>query len=695
MKRYGRAGTRSAVLAGVVMLLGARACPAEAQDFDPAAAVPARTTELGEFHESRAAAGLAERLVARGGVEEVSRAEQVLDVLLACQERRPERRSVGNFLWMLEDRNVSDPNAVEFVLEHLIPMMVHHGDRLSEPMRQRVLESIRLGLGAIRRIDVTIRYTNIAALDIANTCVGGELIGDADIAVRGRRKLEEWMTYTWSQGACFEYNSPTYSRVTVGALNYLIRDIRDEELRVLARAMRARLALGIALRIHRGTGRWAGPHSRAYQPTVVCERQPEVLGLRRWIAEGSVSPWIANVLDHAPVPMAVTETASRTRKTALTTYHAPSFALGVATREQGKQSDVFMVHYRRPGAPRPGVLYSRYLTNDKWMGDFYHQSDRSYSRNLLDEGLFYGVQSGPRAIGLYTPRSSRSCTSAKAALIWTQRAFVDEIWAGGQRIESLPAPVPEGAVVVVVSGDALMAIRPLAMTHLGDEHPLQLTAVGDNLVLEMYNYRGPERPLRVLRKHPQCGFYAEVAERTHYRDGLAFAEAVARGVITERVIPSFELPASQNRIWHAAYARDGRSIGIEVDLSRWALKRRWTEAGDLGWPMLESPVAGQARDGVVAVGNARLECGPGPAWLFADPAADLCVAGYHGPPRALRLSVRGRRVTLDAMGTGTIVWQDGAVSVDALGVQGTANVYEDAGAGQSPDGSSPPLEVRP
>jgi hypothetical protein len=39
----------------------------------------------------------------------------------------------------------------------------------------------------------------------------------------------------------------------------------------------------------------------------------------------------------------------------------------------------------------------------------------------------------------------------------------------------------------------------------------------------------------------------------------------------------------------------------------WQLKQRWTEAGDLGWPMLESSVARQARGGKVTAG----ECNPG------------------------------------------------------------------------------------
>ena len=61
------------------------------------------------------------------------------------------------------------------------------------------------------------------------------------------------------------------------------------------------------------------------------------------------------------------------------------------------------------------MVYTRYLLNDKWLGDSYHATDRTRSRNLIDEGQFFGAQDGPRAIGVYTPANLGDCVSAKAA----------------------------------------------------------------------------------------------------------------------------------------------------------------------------------------------------------------------------------------------------------------------------------------
>jgi hypothetical protein len=90
--------------------------------------------------------------------------------------------------------------------------------------------------------------------------------------------------------------------------------------------------------------------------------------------------------------------------------------------------------------------------------------------------------------------------------------------------------------------------------------------------------------------------------------------------------------------------------------------------------MLESPVARQNDTGRVVVGNAVLECAEEPAWLFADPESNTYVAGYHGAPAPLTLTVPGGRVHVPAMGTGTVTWENGTVRVEAVGLEGTSTV---------------------
>lgn len=236
----------------------------------------------------------------------------------------------------------------------------------------------------------------------------------------------------------------------------------------------------------------------------------------------------------------------------------------------------------------------------------------------------------------------------------------------------------------MATGDVLTAVRPLTISDLGHDAPIRLIEAGDELVLEMYNYLGPEkvfwdmeRNSRFFRGEPQCGFYAELAERSACPDGAAFAAAVASGTLKDEVEAPFttylDLMTGQRR-WTVEYVRDGSTIGLAVDLMNWELLRRWTQNGDLGWPMLESPVARQNADGRVEVSGAVLTCGPHPAWLYAHPEARLWVAGYEGEPAPLELRVPDGTVHISRMGTGLVVWEQGVVSVDALDVEGPVHV---------------------
>jgi len=106
------------------------------ENFNPETLMLAKITENGVFHESRQGASFTARLVANGAPEDLELAHKVLDVVLGCQERRVGDPHYGNFFWMLEDDVVMDLNAVEFNLEHLIPMMLQHAERLAVCRRE-------------------------------------------------------------------------------------------------------------------------------------------------------------------------------------------------------------------------------------------------------------------------------------------------------------------------------------------------------------------------------------------------------------------------------------------------------------------------------------------------------------------------------------------------------------------------------
>ncbi len=665
------------------------------EEFDPEANLMGEAWHGRSYHSVRHSARLAEELVANGAPEDIAVAERILDVVLACQSRNPEDAHYGNYLWMLESPIVQDLNAVAFTQRYLIPLAIRHRDRLSTDTRERLLESIRLGTQAIRRMDVAVTYTNVAAMHILSACLGGEVLGDADMAAYGYDKMARFAAQFAENGTVYEFNSPGYVRVTTDALDRLADLVEHEPTRVRARAMLARIGLSTALRIHRPSGYLTGPNSRSKYSFTVCDGDPEIGFVREWIAEGVVPVWIEAVLVHDFAPGQIDETASARWRLGTAAYVSDSFVMGLATREISRQTNVFTAHCRVPGEERPAALLSRYLIDDTWFGDPMQAADRGNRPGLSDAGKFLGVQSGPRVIGLYAPRtlqhpdslspaSQNRFRSAKAVLVWSPHRAIDGVWIDEEPAEIFPADVPPGSVVVVAMGDALTAIQPLTISDLGYGAPVRLNQVGDELVLEMYNYLGPEKVFwnmepvsRFYQGEVQCGFYAELAERSDYPDGAAFAKAVASGTVTDTVDAAFTTYldlVDGKRVWSVEYVRDGEALGIEIDLMHWDLLKRWTHEEELGWPMLESPVARQNATGRVTVGNATLRCGKHPAWLYANPEARLWVAGYSGDAKPLKLELPEGSVRVKAMGTGTVVWDKGIVHIDAVGLRGPVKV---------------------
>jgi hypothetical protein len=643
------------------------------------------------YHSTHASRSLAAALVANGTPQDLQVAEKILGAILACQELRPDDPHYGNFRWVQEESMVEDLNAVQFVMFSFIPMMIEHGDRLSPPMRKRVLESIRLALDEIRRMDVHFMYTNIVMKDMVNSILGGELLKDEAIAKRGYKKFTDWMTFTDRSGGAYEYNSPTYTAVATEVVSQLARLVKDEPTRIRARIVLARLGLSAALHIHPLTGLWAGPHGRAYHATVAGIGQSRER-FRGWIDAGTLPAWLSDAAEMRE-PMQVIETTDAEQGIGTSTYHGQSFSLGVATRELSNQinrfiawqSNLFTVGYSRDGQVA-GTVFSRYQLDDEWYGDFQSTPSRPPGSVIPERGWFHGVQDRERALCLYTSPEVDGITarfSAKTVVAWPQWGTKDELWIGTRRLQSTQAPVPEGSTVVVVSGDVMTAIRPLGRTGLGTNAPLRIRRMSDGtLLFEMYNYLGPRKTFWELARGafyqgtPKNGFYAEVSERSKYRTGGEFAEAVASGKLTDVSDAPFTSDGRRPRLWKTEYSRDGRSLGVEVDLMNWAKPaRRWTNQGEAGRPMLESPIARQSRGGNIEVKGAVLTCGRQPAWLFVSPKRRFVVAAYHGPEAApLKLELPEGSVELESIGAGMVTWDAGQVTVEGIGIRGTPKV---------------------
>lgn len=655
------------------------------------------------FHAPRSSARFVEELLSNGTPEDIARAELVLPGVLSGQITDPADRYYGAFRWELEMEAVEDLNAVQFLLYSLIPITVDHGDVLQPATVAALRESVRIGLINVATIDVGLDYTNIVTKDIFNRCIGGQLLGDATVSAAGKSKLRRWIAFTDESGGPYEYNSLPYTAVAMEVLSRLIHMTTDEEVRVLAQLMQARFAAASAVRLHESTGRWAGPHSRAYHGSVVGQgnayllQEREADSFRAWAQRGGIPAWNEDLMALPPGGDQVFETTGRAKGVGTSTYLTPDYALGVAVRNAFNQrnrfiawqSNVFTLHYSRPGHDRAGSIYTRYLTDDRWLGWFAAGIGRGTGGLLPDEGHFQGVQDGERAIALYAPQevgARHHHSGAKSVLVvprWDARQ--DEVWVGSRQITALPANIPPGETIVIATGDVLLGLRPLTLTNLGmKEAQIQLKQIDDSLVLELINYRGPAKtfwelawPGAFYQGQPQNGFYAETARRSDHDSPADLAAQIDRGELIDEAAPPFTFTGTETRPWKVQYARDGRTVGIAVDLMDWFRPaKRWTHEGELGFPMLESQRVRQSREGTITVGNVTLTTRPGdPAWLAVPVSGDTLVAAYHGPsPSPITIEGARGKMTLPSVETALITWGPEGVQVNGIGVVGEPTI---------------------
>ncbi len=617
--------------------------------------LPETRTEHGVFHVTRDAAAFAGRLVASGSPDDLPRAERVYDALLRCQERRPGHPHFGNFYWMVEDAEVEDLNAVEFVLSHLIGTLRAHGESIqsySSDLFGRLVQAVQDGLDEIARLDVHPGYTNIALLDIANTCLGAELLGDPQRFERGARKLSLWLGFTMRSGHVPEYNSPTYIPVSVDALTRLAAGVKDPTVRALASAGARRLMLSAGLRYHAPGGRWAGPHGRAYASSVQLPVGHREAQIARSLADGQLR-YLNDISASWQFPVHVGESASKDLGLQLSTTLSRSFTLGTASKPFMNQSNVCIAYIASsdgPGTTR-NLLYSRYLTNDKWFGDFYHDTDRSTSRNLLDEGEFIGVQHGTTMLGAYAPGTLESVTAAAAEIIVAEADAVDRVMVDGAVVEDFPATVGPDSVVGLQIGNTCIAIRCLDLTPLGADSGVSVVRRGGALAVEFLQYRGERKSFWEYRS--MGGFYrgkpsiAFAASFSELEDCGGLAEHVARlshAPAESESAPAGVFPGFGVREWKLGlqdpYDSDS-TIEMTIDLYAWKLLSARVNDVPFETPMLSvscgparEPVGAEAADGHVELGNLTATYTAGSVWIVRGRGSDSWACGWVNPEAA-------------------------------------------------------------
>lgn len=334
-------------------------------------------------HPTRESVGYAAALLDTSDDRLHQRAIKILQQVLPLQDQQESSKTYGVWPKYLEEKPFKivqpDPNWCDFLGTRMLQIIIYNRDKLPSELAARIDRAILHAARAIQRRNVPLDYTNIAIMGIYVTLVTAQIYKVSDLYSYALNRLREFHDYTFEQGGFSEYNSPTYTTITLKVLGRLRLHIKNVEVKPFIENLYHLAWEEISCHFHPSTLQWAGPHSRSYNTLL----ESEVTAL----IERSTSKHIAfGVTENHPtidehwlllpcpqdlepyfISASKAYTVSRTLskkvpKQVLTTYLDPSFTIGTIN-----YSDCW--HQRRPlvaywGNPlKTGYLRLRVLHN--------------------------------------------------------------------------------------------------------------------------------------------------------------------------------------------------------------------------------------------------------------------------------------------------------------------------------------------
>lgn len=148
-------------------------------------------------------------------------------------------------------------------------LLVKYRDTMAHDVRTKLEDLVRDGFGLFpgnRQPDYQFHgyNDNMPAKATMGLILGGERLGNTAAVEHGIHNLRQLRAMLIRRGINSEFNSPTYTPLTVHAMAEIASHAESDEARSLALKIEHRLWYDIAARFHPETKMISGPYSRAY-----------------------------------------------------------------------------------------------------------------------------------------------------------------------------------------------------------------------------------------------------------------------------------------------------------------------------------------------------------------------------------------------------------------------------------------------
>ena len=384
----------------------------------------------------------------------------------------------------------------------------------------------------------------------------GETLGIPEAIDHGLWNLQEVRRLLSRSAWMSEFNSSTYSGITLSGAAKLATYSHTPEVRELALEIEHRLWAEVLLHYHPSTFMQAGPHSRSY--TIDYTGHTHTLQAVLWMAFGAEAvgrdplksyfepdgravlhfagnPWqsIAEMCDALDTELHVPEELARLitdrtypailrgRSECISrfdgmaapyhteTYMEDAFSLGTVSGPLcgGEQTATCYLTYKRQPEVKDfrdaATVFFKYLVSDGPAAVFEPSKDSAYEGDkfVANQSWWYSMQKRNTAILLTTPNLQK----LKEKPLETQSLRLSVVFPAhyGKITRSIigDGPMNEGAAgestevvpVSVETGEVFIHIQPLLPTSLPRERAVRFSRCGNFEVLDLVNYEGPLR----------------------------------------------------------------------------------------------------------------------------------------------------------------------------------------------------------
>ncbi|MFT4210849.1 MAG: hypothetical protein QM626_03170 [Microbacterium sp.] len=507
-------------------------------------------------------------LLASDKPEAVARAARILDRITRLQCRSGPHS--GLWPYFAEESVAQAPsvdiNWADFIGMGLAVCVQRYASALPADLVGRCVAAVVSAADFIRRRNVDLEYTNVAMKGTFVVLVAAELSDDApgmrDYASDRFARLRSLIL---SQPIPAEYNSPAYAGVCLVAAHAIEELVHDPHVRDGATRIVGHLWGQVVARFHAPSGELAGPHARAYAPTLA--ELPGWLGplieyatdgLHSYLAAGdelfaAVWPMVLSPRVPRQATLGLTKAVVSPRvessvvvasphiERRLTTWLTPTFAIGSISFQDGWEQRQNLIACWRSAAGRVAFARHRYMHDGRACCSGFFTS--SQHRGSVSVGAFLGAGADEHIL--------RPVDGVEAAFL----GAVLEVDGRGDAVDlmingiTLSADVPR--VEVQVGDEILLTLRAVDM-EMAMEIESHDVAPGivpparverqafDRIRLMLPHYDGPRRPLRWTDFHRAASAY-----RLRVKTGDALEESS----IPSAPLPPELLTTAQLELW--------------------------------------------------------------------------------------------------------------------------------------------------